>query len=184
MSENTSKVTLHMVASLDGFIAKKDGSVSWMRSADSYEQGKALTDEFIEAFLDAIDCYVMGSRTYEHALDLGWPYGDKPVFVLSSRNLQSDRPNVTFYSGDLSHFVNNTLKTDYKNIWMVGGAMLTKEFLRSQLADEIVISIIPVILGDGVLFFDFVGCEQALHLKDSTAYKDGMVELTYEILKA
>ncbi len=66
---------------------------------------------------------------------------------------------------------------------MVGGAVLTKECLRLKLADEIVISILPILLGDGTLFFDYIGLEQALHLKDTTVLKDVMVELTYEIMK-
>jgi len=65
----------------------------------------------------------------------------------------------------------------------VGGAMLIKDFIRLKLADEIRLSVLPVILGEGTLFFDQVGLEQALHLKDVTAYKSGMVELWYEIRK-
>lgn len=179
----TSKVTIHMVSSLDGFIAKKDGSVDWLQSKDKYEKGITLTDEAIAEFIESIDCYVMGSHTYEHALKLGWPYGDIRVIVLTSRNLPSDRKTVEFYSGDLKELVNNQLKPIYKNIWMVGGAMLTKEFIRLKLADELILSMMPIIIGDGLLFFDYVGQEQLLHLKDVTAYKDGMVELTYEVLK-
>ena len=66
---------------------------------------------------------------------------------------------------------------------MVGGAMLAKDFIRLKLVDDIIISIMPVILGDGTLFFDFTGHEQQLHLKDVKGYKDGMVELWYEIKK-
>lgn len=180
MKEN-SKVTIHMVSSLDGFIAKKDNDVSWMHSTDHYEKGKTLTEEDISAYLKSIDCYVMGSRTYEHALELGWPYGDVPVIVVSKRDLNTDKKSVEFYSGDLEQLVKTQLKPKYKNIWMVGGTMLTKAFLRLELADEIIMTIMPIILGDGILFFDFVGKEQLLHLKDITAYKDGMVELTYEV---
>ena len=61
--------------------------------------------------------------------------------------------------------------------------MLAKDFIRLKLADEIRLSVIPIILGDGILFFDHIGQEQALHLKDVTAYKNGMVELWYEIKK-
>ncbi len=172
-----------MVASLDGFIAKKDGSISWMKSQDTYAQGVELTEEYIAEFLRSIDCYVMGSQTYEHALELGWPYGEVPVFVLTARNLAPDRENVEFCSGDLEKLVNGRLKPNYKNIWMVGGAALTKDFIRLNLADEIVISIMPIVLGDGKLFFDQIGQERPLHLKEVTAYKDGMVELTYEIRK-
>ena len=181
MAADPSRVTLHMVSSLDGFIAKKDGSVSWLQSKDSYEKGVTLTEHDIAEFIRSINCYVMGSRTYEHALELGWPYGEVPVIVLTHRDLKTNKENVEFYSGDLDELVNDKLKPKYKNIWMVGGAMLAKDFIRLQLADEIIISIMPVILGDGTLFFDYIGQEQALHLKDVTAYKDGMVELCYEI---
>jgi len=172
-----------MVASLDGYIAKKDNSTSWMQSTDHYEQGITLTKKDIADFLESVDCYVLGSRTYEQALHLGWPYGKVPTFVLTKRTLQNNRDNVEFYSGGLNDLVNNRLKPNYRNIWMVGGAMLTKEFIRLKLADDIVISIMPVVLGGGTLFFDHIGQERQLHLKDVKAYKDGMVELWYEIKK-
>ena len=180
---DTSKVTIHMVSSLDGFIAKKDRSVTWLQSTDSYEKGVTLTEKDVTEFIKTIDCYVMGSRTYEHALELEWPYGDAPVVVLTQRDLLDDRENVEFYSGNLITLVNDQLKPKYTNIWLVGGAMLTQKFIRLKLADDLIISVMPVILGDGILFFDYIGQEQRLHLKDVTAYKDGMVELWYEIKK-
>ncbi len=174
-----------MVSSLDGFIAKKDNSVSWFETSDFYEKG--VNEQDAEDFLKTIDCYVMGARTYELALKLsksyGWVYGDVPTFVVSHRNLQIDRKNISIYSGDLDKLVNERLKPNYRNIWVVGGTMLVKEFIRLHLADEIRMSILPVILGDGTLFFDHIGQELPLHLKDLTAYKSGMVELSYEIRK-
>ena len=172
-----------MVSSLDGFIAKKDNDISWMRSTDKYEKGVTITKEYIADFLKSIDCYVMGSRTYEHALELGWVYGDTPVVVLTHRDLTTDRKNVEFYSGNLNKLVNGRLKPNYRTVWLVGGAMIAKEFMRLKLADDIRMSVLPIILGDGTLFFDHIGQEQRLHLKDVTAYKDGMVELWYEIEK-
>ena len=109
--ENTqSRVTIHMAASLDGFIARKGGSVDWLETSDKFEGGDTMAPEFVEAFLKTIDCYVMGSRTYETALDfeakgLGWSYGDKPTFVLTSRELRQVRDTVEFYSGDLALLV-------------------------------------------------------------------------------
>ena len=174
-----------MVSSLDGIIAKKDNSVSWFETADHYEKG--VTEQDAEEFLKTIDCYVMGSRTYEHALELsksyGWVYGDVPTIILTHRELPIDRQNIETYSGDLNKLVNERLKPNYKNIWLVGGAILAKDFIRLKLADEIRLSIMPIILGDGILFFDHIGQEQALHLKDVTAYKSGIVELWYEIRK-
>ena len=174
-----------MVSSVDGMIAKKDNSVSWFETSDYYEKG--VNGQDAEEFLKTIDCYVMGSRTYEHALELsksyGWVYGDVPTIVVTHRNLPIDRKNIKIYSGDLNKLVNEQLKPNHKNIWLAGGAMLAKDFIRLKLADEIRLSVMPIILGDGTLFFDHIGQEQALHLKDVTAYKSGMVELWYQIRK-
>jgi len=88
---DTLKVTIHMVSSLDGLIAKKDNSVSWFETADHYEKGIQTTKEDAEEFLKTIDCYVMGARTYEHAVELsksyGWAYGEVPTIVVTHRNL-------------------------------------------------------------------------------------------------
>lgn len=183
MVNSESNVTLHMVSSLDGFIARKDGSVSWLDSHDNFEDGITHTDEYVADFLQAIDCYVMGSKTYKHALDLGWPYGDKKAYVMTSQQWAYCDYNVEFYPGNLSYLVNSKLKPNYKNIWVVGGASLTKSFLKLNLADQIIVSIMPVILGDGKLFFDFIGQEQKLSLQDVTTFKNGVVELSYEIIR-
>ena len=174
-----------MVSSLDGIIAKKDNSVSWFETSDYFERG--VTEQDTEKFLQTIDCFVLGSRTYEHALELsksyGWAYGDVPTIVITHRNLPIERQNIEIYSGDLNKLVNERLKPNYKNVWLVGGAMLAKDFIRLKLADEIRLSVMPIILGDGTLFFGHIGQEQVLHLKDVTAYKTGMVELCYKIRK-
>jgi dihydrofolate reductase len=181
------KITIHMVSSLDGYIAKKDNSVSWFETSDNYENGASFSEQDQEKFLKTIDCYVMGSRTYEHAVELsksyGWAYGDTPTIVLTHRKLPIDRQNIETYSGDLIKLVNERLRPNYENVWLVGGAKLTKDFIRLNLADEIRQSIIPIILGEGTPFFDQIGQEQPLHLKDVTAYKSGTVELRYEIRK-
>lgn len=184
MDNNNSAVTIHMVSSLDGFIARKNGSVSWLESQDNYDDGITLSEEYIEEFLQSIDCYVMGSKTYEHAMDKGWVYGDTKTYVMTSQQWGYCEHNVEFYPGNLSYLVNSELKANYKNIWVVGGASLTKSFLKLNLADKIIVSIMPVILGDGKLFFDYIGQEQRLSLQDVTSFKDGMVELSYDIVRA
>jgi dihydrofolate reductase len=187
MATNTFKITIHMVSSLDGYIAKKDNSVSWFETADNYENGVNVTEQEAAEFLKKIDCYIMGSHTYEHALELsksyGWVYGDIPTIVLTHRELPVERPNIETYSGDLHQLVNEWLKPNYRNVWLAGGAELAKDFIRLSLADEIRQTILPIILGGGTPFYDQVGQEQPLHLKNVTAYKSGMVELCYEIKK-
>ena len=136
-----------MAASLDGFIARKDGSVDWLETGDEFADGATMEPGFIEAFLETIDCYVMGSRTYETALNFeangfGWSYGDKPTF---------------------------------------GGGAVSGECLRRGLADEVRYSILPVLIGDGIPFFEKLDRDVALHLAEVNAYKNGMVELRYEV---
>jgi dihydrofolate reductase len=186
MANPDSRVTIHMAASLDGFIARKDGRVDWMETSDEFVGGESLDPSEVEAFLKTIDCYVMGSRTYETALSfeakgLGWAYGDKPTFVLTSRNLPRSRDTVEFFSGDLPRFVNERLRPAFGSIWFVGGGTVSGECLRRGLADEIPYSILPVLIGDGIPFFEKLGRDVALHLAEVKAYNSGIVELRYEV---
>lgn len=186
MADTDSRVTIHMAASLDGFIARKDGRVDWLETSDDFPGGDPMDPAFVEAFLNTIDCYVMGSRTYETALSfeakgLGWAYGDKPTFVLTSRELPRTRDNVQFYSGDLAQFVNGRLRPTFRSIWFVGGSFVCAECLRLGLSDEIRYSILPILIGDGIPFFENLDRDVALHLAEVKAFKSGMVELRYEV---
>ena len=108
MANADSRVTIHMAASLDGFIARKDGSVDWMETVDEFPDGDTLDSAFVENFLKTIDCYVMGSRTYETALNfdakgLGWAYGDKPpssslVAICRGPGIRSSSTPVALHS--------------------------------------------------------------------------------------
>ena len=112
-----STVTLHVISSLDGFIARKDNSVSWLdANGGPYEAGISISKEEAATFVKAIDCYVLGSRTYEHALELGWPYGDTPTVVVTGRELSPARESVEFYSGDLKTLVHVKLARRFRNI--------------------------------------------------------------------
>lgn len=188
MQHPASRVTIHMAASLDGFIARRDGRVDWLETADTFEAGETMTPEIIEAFLKTIHCYVMGSRTYETALDfdakgLGWSYGDKPIFVLTHRPLRKVRSTVDFYSGDLARLVEERLKPRFRSIWFVGGGDVSASCLRLGLADEVRYSILPIVIGDGRSFFEGLDRDVALHLLEAKAYKSGMVALRYEVRK-
>src|SRR6476620_55705 len=181
-----SRVTIHMAASLDGFIARRDGSVDWLETSDEFAGGETMDPAFVEAFLKTIGCYVMGSRTYETAVNFeakgfGWSYGDKPTFVLTRRELPRIRDTIEFYSGDLARFVNARLRPTFRSIWFVGGGSLSAECLRLGLADEVRYSILPVLIGEGIPFFGKLDTDVALHLAEVNAYQNGMVELRYEV---
>ena len=186
MASADARVTIHMAASLDGFIARKDGGVDWLETSDEFADGDTMDPGFVEAFLKTIDCYVMGSRTYETALrfeakGLGWSYGDKPTFVLTRRDLKRTRDTVEFYSGDLTQFVNGRLRSAFRTIWFVGGGVVSGECLRLGLADEVRYSILPILIGDGIPFFEKLDRDIALHLAEVKAFKNGIVELRYEV---
>jgi dihydrofolate reductase len=188
MANTSSRVTIHMAASLDGFIARRDGSVDWLETLDEFEDGDSMDPEFIEAFLQSIDCYVMGSRTYETALQFeakgfGWPYGDKPTFVLTSRDLPKNRDTVEFYSGELAPFVHDRLRSTFESIWFVGGGEVAGRCLSLGLADEVRYSIMPILIGDGIPFFQGLNKDVPLHLVEVKAYQSGLVELRHEVRK-
>ena len=186
MASSVSRITIHMATSLDGFIARRDGRVDWLETSDEFVPGETMDPASVQTFLDAIDCYVMGSHTYETALGFeargfGWSYGDKPTFVLTKRALPRTRKSVQFYSGDLAEFVNTRLRPAFRNIWFVGGSVLSAECLRLGLADELRYSILPILIGDGISFFEKLDRAVALHLLEVKAYRNGMVELHYEV---
>jgi dihydrofolate reductase len=188
MADAVSRVTIHMAASLDGFIARKDGSVDWLETTDEFAGGETLSQAHVEQFLATIDCYVMGSRTYQTALDFerrgfGWSYGDKPTVVLTRRELPKHRDTVEFHSGDLGELVDGRLRPAFRNIWFVGGGTVTGECLRLGLADEVRYSIVPILIGDGIPFFSGLDREVKLHLLEVKAYKSGIVELRHEVCK-
>ncbi len=188
MAHTDSRVTIHMAASLDGFIARKDGRVDWLETSDEYAAGATMDPATAAAFLKTIGCYVMGSRTYETALrfeaaGMPWVYGDTPVTVLTSRTLPRARDSVAFYHGDLTQLVNEQLRPKYRSIWVVGGGAVCGECLRRGLADEIRYSILPIVIGEGISFFERIDHDVALHLADVKAYQSGMVELRYEVMR-
>ena len=184
-----SKVTIHMAASLDGFIARTDGRTDWMETEDEFPGGESMDPEFVQDFIQSIDCYVMGSRTYETALafdakGLGWAYGDKPVFVLTTRSLPKARDTVELVSADLAHLLDERLRPAFRNLWVVGGSAVARDAMRRGLADEVRYSILPVLIGDGIRFFDGIDRDVALHLLEVKAYKNGIVALRHSVARS
>lgn len=174
-------VTLYIATSVDGYVASSDGGVEWLESfEDSYEYGVAGGS--YEAFFETVDALVMGSTTYEQVLGFGeWPYGDRPTYVTSGRDLSTPRDTIAVYDGDLAALVADEFEPRYGHVWLVGGAALAQDFLAQGLVDELRLSLVPVLLGDGIRLFDGDGTAASLHLVDETAYDDGIVEVRYAV---
>lgn len=186
MTASSSSVTIHMAASLDGFVARADGSIDWMETNDDFAAGEALEPATVEQFLQTIDCYVPGARTYETAAafaaqDLGWAYGGTPTFALPHRELPRARPSVEFVAGDLSELVERSLRLRFRSTWFVGGPTLCAECLRLGLADELRVSVLPVVLGTGLSLLHGLERTVALHLVEVKAYRKGIVALRHEV---
>ncbi|WP_313692054.1 dihydrofolate reductase family protein [Halorarum halobium] len=201
------EVCLYVAASLDGFLADADGGVGWLEAfEDEYPDGEPGENGY-EAFFGTVDCLVMGANTYEQivtefagdaedrapdadgggddgngddAAVAGWPYGDVPTYVTTHRDLPRASDAVEFFAGDVADLAAD-LDAEYDTVWLVGGAALAREFVRKNLVDEIRLSIVPVLLGEGIRLFAEDGPERSLHLVDETAFESGIVELRYAL---
>ncbi|MEW6722744.1 MAG: dihydrofolate reductase family protein [Candidatus Micrarchaeota archaeon] len=173
-----SEVILYIAYSLDGFIAKKDGSVGWL---DKYDA--AGEDYGFSGFYKNIGASIMGATTYLQALDFKGGIDPKmPTYVVTHRKLDApDGMNVQFYSGDLKALVADIRKQTKKDIWLVGGGKLAREFLREGLVDRIIISVIPEILGDGIPLFGILGRGIRMKLEGTRNYKSGIVQMEYVV---
>ena len=173
------KVRLYIAASLDGFIADADGGVGWLSEASS---GSGAEEDYgYKAFYDSIGSLVMGRKTYEQVLSFGeWPYAGKPTYVFSRNAPEGEHPHVEFAPKDLADFVPRLLEKSGEDVWLVGGAGLIASFREQGLIDEYVLSIMPVVLGEGVPLFEGKQPEASLRLAEAQSYESGVVQLHYE----
>ena len=174
------KVILYIAASLDGFIAGSDGDISWL---DKY-QGEA-EDYGYSDFYKNVGASIMGANTYEKALTLkGGIDNNMPTYVVTHRKLQTRADaRITLYSGNLTELINKIRHKTAEDIWLVGGGQLTQSFLKEDLIDEIILSTIPIILGEGIFLFGNIRKEINLVLTNTKSYKSGIVQTQYKITK-
>lgn len=174
------EVILYIASSLDGFIARRDGDISWL---DKYQDGKE--DYGYTEFYKGVGASIMGAYTYEKALTLKDGIDIKmPTWVITHRRLSSPPgARITFYSGNLPELVSSVRSKTRKNIWLVGGGKLAQSFLREGLLDRIILSTIPVILGKGIPLFGDTGQEINLTLTAANSYKSGIVQADFKTQK-
>ena len=166
------KLLVYIASSLDGYIARENGDVDWL--PESLESS-------YEAFYKSVDTVIMGKTTYDQILEFGeYPYKDKKSFVFSKTSKESNK-DAEFVS-DIEKFVKDGFPRAGKNIWLVGGAKTITSFLKLGVVDEIITTIIPVILGKGIPLFQNV--EKKIDLKLINTEKYGqLVDLRYKVLK-
>lgn len=169
------KLVLYIAMSLDGYIAAENDDLSFLSAVEQEGEDYGYTE-----FINTIDTIILGRKTYDKVISMGYPYpmhGEK-VYVIT----RSEKPSigsVEFYSGDLNELVGLLKQQPGKNIFCDGGADIVNLLLKAGLFDEITISIIPVLLGSGVRLFQGGGVEQKLKLVSSKSFPKGLVQLHY-----
>jgi dihydrofolate reductase len=171
------KIVLFIATSLDGYIARENGSIDWLFTDGDYGY---------EKFYNSIDTTLTGNATYKQALTFGeFPFKGKTNYVFT-RHIPKKKDNrITFISGDIAAFgkkLKQQKGSGLKDIWIVGGGEINEIFRRAGLIDELIISIHPVILGKGIpLFNDQTGISE-LETTSSRVYPSGLVQVHYKFV--
>jgi dihydrofolate reductase len=169
--------SVFIATSLDGFIARANGAIDWLPPGGGEEHG-------YDAFIATVDALVIGRNTFETVLTFGtWPYGEKPVFVLTTRPLPVPTPAgavLERMSGDPREIVSQLALRGVRHIYVDGGITIQR-FLRAGLIQRLIITRIPVLLGDGIPLFGAVPRDVALRHVATRQYATGLVQSEYVV---
>lgn len=173
--QNVRKLVLFIAMSLDGYIAKPDGDISFLSLVE-----KEGEDYGYAKYIETVDTVILGRKTYDKILSMGFglPYGDRNIIVLT-RNPHPVTDKVTFYSGSLSGLISKLKSQAGLNIYCDGGSETIYQLLQEDLIDEITVSIIPVLLGEGIPLFEKGFQEKNLQLVSTESFPKGLVQLHY-----
>ncbi len=167
------KISVFIATSLDGFIARSDGSINWLSMVESPGEDYGYGE-----FFASVDTLVLGRKTYETALSFpDWPYAGKRVVVITHQSFES-RHGEDFFSGSPAELVIKLEAEGAKHLYVDGGATI-RRFLAENLVDEMTLSVIPVLLGEGISLFGAKVPETQLVLQSSRSYPKGLVQLRY-----
>jgi dihydrofolate reductase len=182
------KTQYYCAASLDGFIAESDDTLDWlMKYEGSFEGDAEPIKGAYDRYYEGVGALIMGSVTYEFVLDLGrgWPYEGKPVWVLTTRDLpvpDGEAVDVRFAAAKVEDLYNELIAAaGEQNLWVVGGGNVASQFADEELLDDVLVTLVPVVLGEGKPLFDRRLPGGPMQLTGTTRFDSGMVELRYEI---
>jgi dihydrofolate reductase len=170
------RCSVYIAVSLDGFIARPDGRLDWLSLVERPNE-----DYGYRRFHETIDTHVVGRKTYESALGFPeWPYAGKRCVVMTSSR-PTPRHGEEVYDGDPATLVDRLTSEGAKRIYVDGGIVI-RHFLAAGLIADLTLSIIPVLLGEGVPLFGKPGDDIGLELRASRAFESGLVQLEYGVL--
>jgi dihydrofolate reductase len=166
--------------SLDGFLARADGSLDWLRPFEGEEHGYT-------AFFKSVDTIVIGRRTYEFVQQLfasgrGWHYGHKTCVVMTHRPLAGEN-RARAFAGEPGTLLRELEAAGAQHVYVDGGVVV-RSFLSAGLLDSLTVSVVPVLLGDGFPLFGGVRLESGLTLQGVTSYRNGLVQIRYAVRAA
>ena len=173
------KTILYITQSLDGYIARPDGSLDWLTSFPPPKTG----DYGYESLLEQTELIVMGRKNYEELLGFGidWPYTDfKTLVVSSNSSFKISTQNTALVSDNIEKQLSDWKTNATKNAWIVGGAQLIKSLLDKQLIDEMILSILPKTIGNGIKLFSDSCIETDFELIECKSFETGLVNLHYK----
>jgi len=174
-------ISVFIATSIDGFIAKKNNDIDWLVKFPPPTGENEDKDCGFSKFFADVDLLVMGRHTYEVVAQFdAWPYEGRRVVVLSS-TLTSVCSQAELYSGDIATLVTNLHAQGVKHIYVDGGLTIS-QFLRAGLIDQMIISIIPVVLGEGVPLFSGIGKDTWCRLVSSQVYSIGLAQMKYDAI--
>ena len=170
-------IILYIACSIDGYIARGDGNIEWLSMAETGSQ-----DYGYHSFYDSVDALVMGRKTYQQIISFGeWPYAGKPCYVFSRKFMDNQRPNMIIFSKDPAALMTTFSKKGTHRIWLVGGAEILKTFLSRELVHEIIVSYIPLLLGEGIPLFQSGIPERKLTLLSTKTFPNGLLQVHYRL---
>ena len=186
-----SKTQYYCAASLDGYIAEADDTLDWLLAYQGSFNGANVEPAAgsYERFYEDVGALIMGSVTYEFILALGrgWPYEGKPTWVLSSRKLptpEGEGVDVRIVNARVPELHEEMIAAaGERNLWVVGGGNVASQFADEGLLDEVLVTVVPVVLGDGKPLFDRPVPGGPMQLTGTRCFDSGMVELRYEITR-
>lgn len=172
-------IKLYIATSLDNYIARPNGSVDWLESFPNPDGN----DYGYKDFLATIDTTLMGNNTYKEILgfDIPFPYPDKVNYVFTQQHDIKEAAFVRFINKDIISFIQDLKHQTGKDIWLIGGGQLNTVLLNADLIDEMIITIVPIILGEGIPLFTPGAKENVFELIHSQAFPSGMVQMSYKL---
>ncbi len=176
------RATVYIATSLDGYIARQDGAIDWLPGGGDAPDSE---DHGYQEFMDSVDAIVMGRNTYELVLSFGsWPYGEKPVFVLSSRpvDIPADiRNTVESMSAQPQEVVRRLAARGFEHLYVDGGKTI-QGFLSQGLIQRLIVTRIPVLIGAGIPLFGPLAHDIRLRHLETRTFENGLVQSRYEVL--